>query len=238
MVYGVILAAGVGKRMGLDIPKQYVKIEDKPIIIYTLQALLSNDYIDKVYIAISNEWKEDVKSMINMFIDKEELSRIFIVEGGKERIDTIMNVKNIIEKNNLISDDDIIMFHDAVRPFITNEVINDSIEGARVHKAVVAGIKAVDTILYSEDGDEVKEILDRSKIFHGQAPDTFNLNYFIELSNMLTDEQKQNITGTSQFCSFNKKPIFISKGSEMNFKITTIEDLEKAKMIVKGRVRK
>lgn len=238
MVYGVILAGGVGKRMGLDIPKQYVKIDNKPIIIYTLEALLANKNIDKVYIAVSNEWKSDVEKMIAEFINKKDISRIFIVEGGKERIDTIMNVKEEIENSNDINDDDIVMFHDAVRPFIPDEVINDSIEGAKKYRAVVAGIKAADTILYTEDGNEVKEVLDRSKIYHGQAPDTFNLKYFIELSNMLTDEQKKNVTGTSQFCTFNNKPIYITKGSEMNFKITTIEDLDKAKMVVKGRVRK
>lgn len=238
MVYGVILAGGVGKRMGLNTPKQYVKIEDKPIIIYTTEALLANDNIDKIYIAVAKEWQEELKKMIDSFIKKQDISKIYIVEGGKERIDTIMNAKASIENTNDIKDDDIVMFHDAVRPFIPDEVINDSIEGARKYKAVVAGIKAADTILFSEDGKEVKEVLDRSKIYHGQAPDSFNFKYFSELSDMLTEEQKQNVTGTSQFCSFNNKPIYITKGSEMNFKITTMEDLDKANMVVKGRVRK
>ena len=238
MVYGVILAGGVGKRMGLDIPKQYIKVEDKPIIIYTVEALLANENIDKIYIAVAEEWKDEVNKMLEEFIPEKEISNIFLVNGGKERIDTIMNVKNSIIKNNEITDNDIVMFHDAVRPFIPEEVINDSIEGARKNKAVVAGIKEVDTILYSEDGEEVKEILDRNKIYRGQAPDSFNLKYFIELSDMLTDEQKQNVTGTSQFCSFNNKPIYITEGSEMNFKITTPEDLEKANLVVKGRVKR
>ena len=218
-----------------DIPKQYIKIDDKEIIVYTVEAFLQNNNIDEIYIAVSKEWMDDVKLMLANYIKEEDLNRINLVEGGKERIDTIMNVRDSIMNNNSINDDDIVIFHDAVRPFISNEVINDSIEGARVHKAVVAGIKAVDTILYSEDGGEVNEILDRSKIFHGQAPDTFNLKYFIELSEMLTEEQKKNLTGTSQFCSFNDRPIYITKGSELNFKITTIEDLEKAKSLVKGR---
>ena len=238
MVYGVILAAGVGKRMGMDIPKQYLKIEDKEIIVYTVEAFLQNKNIDKIYIAVSEEWIDDVKEMLARYINESDLEKITLVKGGKERIDTIMNVRNSIMNNNNINDDDIVMFHDAVRPFIPDEVIDDSIKGAREYKAVVAGIKAADTILYSEDGHEVNEILDRSKIYHGQAPDTFNLKYFIELSDMLSDEQKRNVTGTSQFCSFNNRPIYITKGSELNFKITTREDLEKAKTLVRGRMQR
>ncbi len=235
MVYGVILAAGVGKRMGLDIPKQYIKLEDKPIIIYTVEKLLSSPRINKLYIAVSKEWLSDVEIMLKSYINDSDLSKLFLVEGGNDRVDTIMNVKDEIVKTNYITDEDIVMFHDAVRPFIPLEVINDSIDGAIKHKAVVAGIQAVDTILYSENGEQVSEILDRSKIYHGQAPDTFNLKYFISLSDRLSDEQKRNITGTSQFCSFNNEPIYISKGSEMNFKITTSDDLEKAKKIARRR---
>ena len=234
MVYGVILAAGVGKRMGLDVPKQYVEIEGKPIIIYTIEAFISNSNIDKIYVAVSPVWKDDVLALLQKHLG-DEANNITIVEGGEERVDTIMNVKDAIVNTNDISDDDVVVFHDAVRPFIPDEVIDDSIEGARKYKAVVAGIKAEDTILYTSDGVEVDDVLDRSKIYHGQAPDSFNVKYFIELSEMLTDEQRKKITGTSQFCSFNNKPMYISKGSKHNFKITTIEDLDKAKEYVRKR---
>lgn len=234
MVYGVILAAGVGKRMGLDVPKQYVEIEGKPIIIYTIEAFISNSNIDKIYVAVSPVWKDDVLALLQKHLG-DEANNIIIVEGGEERVDTIMNVKDAIVNTNDISDDDVVVFHDAVRPFIPDEVIDDSIEGARKYKAVVAGIKAEDTILYTSDGVEVDDVLDRSKIYHGQAPDSFNVKYFIELSEMLTDEQRKKITGTSQFCSFNNKPMYISKGSKHNFKITTIEDLDKAKEYVRKR---
>lgn len=238
MVYGVILAGGVGKRTGLKIPKQYIEILNKPVIIYTLEAFLSFKQIDEIYIAIAKEWKSKVNEMIKKFIKPEDIKRITLVEGGKERVDTIINVEKYIIENKTITDDDIIIFHDAVRPFTNEDIIINSINCARKHGAAVAGVKAADTMLKSKDGEKVDEILDRSQIYLGQAPDTFRLKYFIELEQKLTDEQKKQITGTSQFSTFNGEPIYISESNDMNFKITTIEDVEKAISIIKGNDKK
>ena len=117
MVYGVILAGGVGKRTGLKIPKQYIEILNKPVIIYTLEAFLSFKQIDEIYIAIAKEWTEKVNEMIEKFIKPEDRKRITLVEGGKERVDTIINVEKYIIENKTITDDDIIIFHYAVIPF-------------------------------------------------------------------------------------------------------------------------
>lgn len=233
MIYGVILAGGVGKRMGLDIPKQYLELNGKPIIIYTIESMLKCERINQIYIAVAKDWVNEVDAMIHRYLPAHAVNKIFLAEGGSERIDTIMNATNKIIENNNVNDDDIVIFHDAVRPFVPLEVLNDSIDGALKHRAVVAGVKSVDTMLYSEGGKVVDKILNREYIYKGQAPDTFNLKYFLELSERLTEEQKKNLTGTSQFCSFNNEPIYITEGSEINFKITTIEDLDKAKMFIK-----
>lgn len=238
MIYGVILAGGIGKRTGLKIPKQYIEILNKPIIIYTLESFLSFKEIDEIYIAVAKEWKPKVNEMINRFIKEEDAKRVFLVEGGSERVDTIINVEKYIIENKKINDEDIIIFHDAVRPFISEDVIINSIECARKYGAAVAGVKAVDTMLRSEDGKKVDEILNRDQIYLGQSPDTFKLKYFIELEQRLTDEQKKQITGTSQFSTFNNEPIYISNSNDMNFKITTIEDMKKAISIIKGNDKK
>ena len=238
MTYAVLLAGGIGKRTGLDVPKQYIEVLNKPIIIYTLEAFLSFKQIDEIYIAVSKEWTSRVKEMLKKFIKKEEIKKIFLVEGGKERVDTIINVEKYIIKNKKINDEDIIIFHDAVRPFITEDIIINSIECARKNGAAVAGVKAVDTMLKSKDGEKVDEILNREHIYFGQSPDTFKLKYFIELEQRLTEEQKKQITGTSQFSTLNNEPIYISESNDMNFKITTIKDIEKAISIIKGNDKK
>lgn len=238
MVYGVILASGVGKRMGADIPKQYIKIAGKPIIIYTIESMLRVERIDMIYIAVSRAYVEYMKEMLDKYFELTQIKKMIIVEGGAERIDTINNVTASIMINRYIEDDDVIIFHDAVRPFVTRKILEDSIDGVLKYGATVAGLPAVDTMLCSQDGCKVDSIPVRSTIFHGQAPDSFRLKYFLELAENLTDDQKKNLTGTSQFCIYNNRPIYLIEGDPINFKITTKDDLIRAEMIVNGMEEK
>ena len=236
--YGVILASGSGTRMkNIDIPKQYYEIDNKPIILYTLDSMLSSNLFDKIYIAIQKEYEELLNNYLNKYISSDNMNIIKIVYGGKERIDTIHNVIDSISLNN-ISDDDIVVIHDAVRPFVTKKILEDSINGARKYGAVVAGIPAEDTMLISGDGVNVDEIPNRKLLYKGQAPDSFRLNTLIELESKLTDDIKKRITGTSQICIFNGYPIRMIMGDAINFKITTDGDLDMARGIVLSRKKK
>ncbi len=235
MVHGVILAGGIGKRVGADIPKQYIEICNVPIIIYTIKSMLKVEEIDKIYIAVSKDYMAYVTELLAKYLSREELKKCNIVNGGKERIDTLLNATNFIVSNNTIAPDDVVIFHDAVRPFVTPKILRDSIVYSRKYNATVAGIPASDTMLVSHCGDVVDAIPDRATIFHGQAPDSFRLQHFLKLVDLLTDEQKMNMTGTSQVCTFNNEPIHLIPGDGMNFKITTIEDLERAESIARNR---
>lgn len=230
--YGVILASGTGSRMkNLSIPKQYYKINNIPIIIYTLRRMLETKLFDKIYIAISKEYIEYMKEIIKKYVVETEQNKIFIVIGGKERIDTIHNVIEEVKKN-IINEDDVIVIHDAVRPFVTEEILKSSIKEARKYGATVAAVPVSDTMLMSEEGKYVDSIPNRSTLYKGQAPDSFKLKIFIELENKLTEEQKKVIVGTSQICTMNNYPIKIIKGDNINFKITTDADLEIAKSLI------
>lgn len=233
MNYGVILASGSGTRVkSIDIPKQYYEIEGIPIIIYTLRNMLKDNLFDYVYVAINEYYNDLVLGYINEFIDKKYLDKIVIVFGGKERIDTIHNVIYEVSKNE-IGDDDVIVIHDAVRPFVTKKVLENSIKYSKKYGATVAVLPAVDTMLMSENGNKVDSIPNRNFLYRGQAPDSFKLKKFIELENNLTDEQKKQITGTSQVCTMNNYPIYMIDGDDMNFKITTDYDLKMAENVVK-----
>ena len=238
MNYGVILASGSGTRMkNIDIPKQYYEIDNKPIIMYTLDSMLSSNLFDKIYIAIQIEYEELLINYLNKYVSLDNINKIKIVYGGKERIDTIHNVIGSISLNN-ISDDDVVVIHDAVRPFVTKKILEDSINGARRYGAVVAGIPAEDTMLVSSDGVKVDEIPNRKLLYKGQAPDSFRIKTLIELESKLTDDIKKRITGTSQICTFNNYPIRIVMGDAINFKITTNGDLDMARGIVLSRKKK
>ncbi|WP_298500622.1 2-C-methyl-D-erythritol 4-phosphate cytidylyltransferase [uncultured Methanobrevibacter sp.] len=232
MNYGVILAGGSGSRMKqLDIPKQYHEINGKPIIIYTLKTFIEIECFDYIYIAVNEKFSDLVNSMLEKHISENDISKITLVNGGAERIDSIHNVIKSIKVRE-INDDDIIVIHDAVRPFVTEKIILDNIEGAKKYGATVTSVPVNDTILLSEKGDYVDRIPIRKTLFNGQSPDSFNLKTFIELESRLTNSQKDIITGTSQVCTLNNYPIKMIEGNTNNFKITTDADLELAEHII------
>lgn len=232
MNYAVLLAGGTGSRMkSIEIPKQYYEIDEIPIIVYTLKTFIKVDCFDHIYIAVNDEFKDYMNSILKKYIDEKNISKITLVSGGNERIDSIHNVITTIDKNN-INDDDIIVIHDAVRPFVTEKIIIDNIEGAKKYGATVTSVPVNDTILLSTDGHYVDRIPLRKTLFHGQSPDSFNLKTFIDLENKLTDEQKEIITGTSQICTLNNYPIKMIEGDAGNFKITTGADLDLAEHII------
>ena len=209
MIYGAMLAGGVGSRMkSAVIPKQFLEVDGKPIIIYTLQNMLKVDRFDYIYIATHKDYLAYMKEMVQKYTDKPE--KVRIIEGGKERMDSIHNVTDAILKDEGVHEDDVIV----------------------IHGACVCGLPAVDTMLYSEDGKVVTTIPERSKLFNGQAPDSFSLPRFLEMQANLTEEQREVITGTSQICTMNNQPIYIIEGDPLNFKLTTDGDLLIFKSII------
>lgn len=238
MNYGIILAGGSGSRMkSIDTPKQFYEIEGIPIIVYTLKTFIEIDCFDFIYIAINPNYKNYMGSILKNHFDDNILSKITLVPGGKERIDSIHNIIEAIDVEK-INDDDIILIHDAVRPFVTEKIILDNIEGAKKYGATVTSVPVNDTVLLSNAGDYVDKIPIRNTLFNGQSPDSFNLKIFIELESKLTKEQKEIITGTSQICTLNNYPIKMIEGDRVNFKITTDADLDLAEHIILKRNEK
>lgn len=224
MIYGAMLAGGSGTRVkSAEVPKQFIEIGGAPIIIYTLKAMLKVKRFDVIYIASREDYIEYLNEQVDMHI--EEPSRVKIIAGGKERMDTIRNVTDAIERDHGVGDEDVIVIHDAVRPFVSEKILNDSIDCAARNGACVCGLPCADTILHSVKGDVVDDIPVRSELYSGQAPDSFLLKRFIEMQDNLTDEQRAKITGTSQICTMNNQPIYIIEGDALNFKITTDSDL-------------
>ena len=234
MNYAIILASGKGIRMKdcKNIPKQFREINGKPIIIYTINNLLKVNRFDALYVVVPQDYIDYTKIIINKHI-KENLEKINIISGGNERMDSIDNAIKAIVDNNKVNDNDIVVIHDGVRPFITERILNESIDKSREYGAVVASIPVSDTLLISNDGYKVDEIPKRSIYYKGQAPDSFRLKLFIELLEKLSPEDRKKIVGTSQVCTLNNYPIHMIEGDEINFKITTASDLNIANGIAK-----
>ncbi|MBP5655773.1 MAG: D-ribitol-5-phosphate cytidylyltransferase [Clostridiales bacterium] len=237
MNYAAILAGGVGSRMvRADRPKQFLELNGTPIIIYTVRRLLEKRFFDKLYIAVHPEWMEHLTDLLDKYGIVDDY--VVVIPGGKERLDTITNVINAIDSDHGIKDEDKIFIHDAVRPFVTDKIIRDSLDALDTCDAVVAADPAVDTMLWIEDGHkDVSKMPARKNLYHGQAPDSFKLKVLADSLFALTPEERKTITGTAQICLTKGIPINTVPGDRSNIKITTDVDMAIAKAILEYNVK-
>ncbi len=235
MIYAAILAGGVGSRVKhATIPKQFIELAGKPVIAYTIENMLRVTRFDYLYIAVHREWMEYMKNLVQTSFPIEMREKIRLTEGGAERMDSIRSVTDAICCEHTVCDQDVIVIHDAARPFVTEKILNDSIDCALEYGAVVAALPASDTILHSYDGKVVSDIPKRSVVYHGQAPDRYLLKRLLDMYAALTPEQVAIVTGTSQVCTLNGATLHMVEGDSINFKITTDSDLIMAENIIQN----
>lgn len=231
MVYGALLAGGVGNRMKFgDVPKQFLELSGKAIFIHTLEKMYYNNRLDLIIVGIHSDWMELARDLIQ----KANLddSRVKVVSGGTDRNETIMQVISYIRDSYGIRPDDVIVTHDAVRPFVTNRILNENIDAALRYGACDTAIAAYDTIVHSTGGDFISDIPPRHEFYLGQTPQSFNINLFCECYHSLSDELKQILTDACSVCVKAGKPVFIVRGETLNFKITTVSDYQMAQAML------
>ncbi len=227
MVYAAVLAGGSGLRMGGSLPKQFLSVGDIPIIIRSIQAFIDSGSVDRIFVAVSEDFSDYTSELIEKFIGKKNIT---VVIGGKNRNSTLLNVIHSIEN---ISDDDVILTHDAVRPFIDKRIIDENINAALEYGACNTVVPAVDTILRSSDGKFIESVPVRSEIFHAQTPQSFNAMKLLSLYEKLNDEEMEKFTDScSVFLAAGEK-VFLVTGDRNNIKLTYPEDMERAENIIK-----
>ena len=237
MIYAGILAGGKGTRMGnVPMPRQFLLLNDKPNIIHTLEKFVLNPRFDKIVIASPKEWVNYMKDILVKH--QLDLPHVYVIEGGKERNDTIMNIIDFLEKEDGENDDAILLTHDAVRPFLTHRIIEENIEMGIKYGAVDTVINAIDTIVQSEDGEFISEIPRRDFMYQGQTPQTFHMKTLKKLYNNLSEEEKQILTDACKIFTMNGKKVKLVRGEIFNIKITTPYDLNVANSIIKGSLDK
>ena len=230
MVFGAILAGGKGTRMGIDKPKQFLMLGSRPIIIHTIEKFILSPDIDEIYVGVHPDWIDYTEDLIKKYIDSDK--NIILVPGGTDRNSTIFNIIDEIEKRNGDDEDNIIVTHDSVRPFVTLRIIGENVEMAKECGAVDTVISAVDTIVVSEDGEKITSIPDRRQMFQGQKPQTFKISKLKELYNDLSDDEKEIRTDACKFCVVRNVPVRLVKGEVSNMKITTIDDMKAATALI------
>lgn len=220
MTYAIIAAGGQGMRFGADIPKQFTQIDGIPILRLTVDRFEETAEIDKIIIACPEDFREMTEKILR------GTAKTAITEGGATRNDTIMKAIDYIEKTDGLDENTIIVTHDAVRPFVTSEIIRESIVSAEENGASVAAVEAVDTMIITEDGKTVSEVPDRSKIYHVQTPQTFRALKLRELYNNLTEEEKNSLTDCSKIFLYKNEKVAIIRGDRKNIKITYQSDVK------------
>ncbi len=181
MNFGMIASGGIGSRMGCKIPKQFLKLGEKPILAYSIEKFLNVCEIDFLCVSTPKIWFFETESLVNKYFKKFK-DKIHVVCGGETRNETILNMINYAEKNlSNQSELDFAVTHDAARPFVTEKMIRKSLEIAKTGKVCTFGEKINDTVVETKDNKMVEKFLNREKIVKIQTPQTFDMREFKRL---------------------------------------------------------
>ena len=231
MTYGVILAGGIGSRMGGDKPKQYLTVKDKPIIIYTIEKFLVVPEFEKIIVLCPKQWVEHTKNLVEKHAAKAG-DKVVVIEGGSTRNETIMNAIKFIDSEGNLNDDTIIVTHDSVRPFVTHRIIMENIAAAKEFGECDTVVPATDTIVEALDNTVISNIPDRSKMYQGQTPQSFKALKLKNMYDALTEEEKNILTDAAKIFVIKGEKVALVQGETYNMKITYPYDLRVAKSLL------
>lgn len=224
----ILLSGGIGSRMGMDIPKQYIEIVDKPIIQYSLETILSCHEISSVYIGAASLWVPFVNEILNRV--GTEIP-VWFSEPGETRQYSIYNALLEAEKHGA-QNDDIIIILDAARPLVSSDLINRCLSACNDADGVLPVIKMKDTIYQSCDGKTIHNLLNRNELYAGQAPEAFIYGKYLQIHRATSHADLLKINGSTEIAFKAGFAIKLIQGDEKNFKITTPEDLSNFENII------
>ena len=218
----LIIAGGVGARMHQDIPKQFINVKDKPVMVYTLEAFQQHPNIDAIEVVCLDGWHDILWAYARQFgITKLEN----IVSGGATGQDSIRNgLRDLATRYH--DDDDIVLIHDAIRPMVSAEIISDNIRVCRKYGNATTVIPCTSVMLRTSDSVVSEDQVPRDNLKITQTPQSFFLNELIEVhKEAVKRDLEPSIASCALYVEMGKK-VYLSAGSEKNIKLTTSEDIE------------
>ncbi|MCY4309932.1 MAG: bifunctional 2-C-methyl-D-erythritol 4-phosphate cytidylyltransferase/2-C-methyl-D-erythritol 2,4-cyclodiphosphate synthase [Rhodospirillaceae bacterium] len=213
----VIVAAGRGRRAGGDIPKQYASIGGEPVLRRTVRTFASHPRVDTISVVIHSDDQRDAEEATNGF-------GCHLVRGGPTRQESSFNGLKAMEK----AAPDIVLIHDAARPFLSHAIIDAAIDGANRHGAAVAGIPIVDTIKATDAAFQVLETVPRERLWRAQTPQAFRYSLILGAHQAARTKALTDDAAVAEAAGL---PVVMTEGSEENFKITTADDLQRANQL-------
>ena len=230
MVIALLIAGGSGNRMHQDIPKQFLTINEKPVIVYTLEAFEKHPEIDEIAVVCIEGWEQVLWAYAKQF-NISKLKSVF--PGGRNGQESIRNgVMGLEEKH---EPDALVLIHDAIRPMVTAEIISDNIRVALKYGNAITVIPCAEAMLQTEDGTCSTGSYPRDQLKRTQTPQAFRLGDICELHRKAL---KMGITNSVASCTLAIETggeVFFSSGSEKNIKLTTVEDLDVFKALLAAK---
>ena len=226
-VIALLTAAGIGSRTNQDIPKQFFHIDNKPLIIYTMEAFQKHPNVDEILVVCLDGWHEILKAYAKQF----NITKLkYVVSGGGTGQESIYNGLNELEK--YCDKDDIVIVHDGNRALVSNEIISGALSTFYQFGSAVVAIPTTEVVFVSEDKIQSREEISRDKLVRTQTPHIYTLGKLLWAHE---EAKKRNLPSTAASCSLMKElgeTVYFSKGTEKNIKITTLDDLEIFKAIL------
>lgn len=230
MNIALLTAAGIGSRMHMDLPKQFLHIEGKPVIVHTMEAFQRHPQIDAIIVVTLKAWEETLSA----YAKENNITKLkWITEGGSTGQESIKKGLEVLEKN--CSKDDVVMIHDGNRPFVSEEIISDSLATFKEYGGAIAAMPCIEAIFRSHDGRSSDDSIPREQLFRTQTPHTYTLEKLLWAHEMAAQNKIENTTATCVLMQQLGEKIYFSKGSEKNLKLTTQDDLDIFKAMMKER---
>lgn len=218
--YVILLAGGVGKRMNSEIPKQFLEVDGKPIIVYSIENFQRNDQIERIVVVCIKDWIDELKKLI----EKYKLTKVeWIIEGGSTGHDSIRN--GVFFLKDKVDSEDFIIVHDAVRPILPQKAIDEVIRVAHEKGNASSSIACHPPIVYTDDRESGITDVDREHVMLTASPQAFNYALALKCYEQAENEGKHDCTFTSSLLIHCGERVYFAKGTTCNIKITQKEDL-------------
>lgn len=232
MNIAILLSGGTGQRLGGDIPKQYIKVEGKPIIIYSLETLENSNWIDKIQIVAHNQWIHEIEKWAAEYsVDKKICG---YSAPGENRQMSIYNA--LLDINAFAKPNDNVFIHDSARPNLDLSTIQASFDALCGYDGVIPVLPMKDTVYLSKEGQQIDALLDRKQVFAGQSPETFIYGKYLKANQrLMASGEILNINGSTEPAILAGMKMHMISGDERNYKITTGDDLDRFKEQIKAK---
>ncbi len=230
MNIAIILAGGSGSRIGGDIPKQFMELSGQMMIMHSMKAFAESDYVSNIQIVANDEFREKIEDAIFENSDGSLAEKFLgFSEPGENRQLSIYNalkdIGDILGAQNI----DAVILHDAARPFVTVETVDACLLSLDEHEGAMPVLPMNDTVYFSRSGKKVEELLNRNNIYAGQAPEAFLYDRYLKANEDLLPDKILLIKGSTEPAVMAGMDVAMIPGDQRNFKVTTPEDLDRAR---------